>query len=181
MKVTVICSRMIPHPTMPEGFSSMESVAVDGVEMEFVACFSHHNGYHFIPSDSGRATLQAAKDAGRIDHFSGAPHIWKKDYLQLRIPVLKVGQQVRIIPNIDSFKCGEIEQRYTEKRIGVRSAAKKNVIPSVERPSCAVRGVLNGGSAMCGRVGVGGRDCHYEGNCEHQRAGQPTQGEAKSC
>lgn len=49
---------------------------------------------------------------------------------------------------------------------------KKKVIPIVERPACAVRGVLDGGRAICGRVGVGGRSCHYEGKCEHQRADQ---------
>lgn len=46
------------------------------------------------------------------------------------------------------------------------------------RPLCAVRGVLMpiaGGrkyGAMCGNVGVGGRSCHYEDQCEHQRAPQ---------
>ena len=67
---------------------------------------------------------------------------------------------------------------YQSYEQAARSAIKKRVTPSVQRPSCAVRGVLNGGSAMCGRVGVGGRDCHYEGNCEHQGTAQANQGGA---
>lgn len=45
----------------------------------------------------------------------------------------------------------------------------------VERPACAVKGFFppkpgQKYGAMCGNAGMGGRSCHYEGKCEHQRA-----------
>ena len=56
---------------------------------------------------------------------------------------------------------------------------KRKVIPIV-RPACAVKGFFppkpgQKYGAMCGKVGVGGRSCHYEGLCEHQRAAQAAQ------
>lgn len=47
------------------------------------------------------------------------------------------------------------------------------------RPACAVKGYFPPRSgqtfgAMCGHSGLGGRSCHDDGQCEHQRdAGQP--------
>jgi|GEM_PF-6599971 len=45
------------------------------------------------------------------------------------------------------------------------------------RPSCAIKGFFppkpgQKYGAMCGKVGVGGRSCYYEGECVHQRAPQ---------
>lgn len=60
-------------------------------------------------------------------------------------------------------------------------STKRKTIPIVERPTCAVRGLIvaptkQGFGSMCGKVGVGGRSCHYEGKCEHQRAASSAQG-----
>ena len=49
----------------------------------------------------------------------------------------------------------------------------EKVIP-IALPTCAVNGFFppkpgQKYGAMCGNVGVGGRSCHYEGQCEHQR------------
>lgn len=53
----------------------------------------------------------------------------------------------------------------------------------VERPACAVKGFFppkpgQKYGAMCGNAGIGGRSCHYEGKCEHQRAAGQPNGEA---
>ena len=52
------------------------------------------------------------------------------------------------------------------------------------RPSCAVKGYFpprqgQKYGAVCGSAGMGGRSCHYEGKCEHQRIPEAKQGEPK--
>lgn len=42
-----------------------------------------------------------------------------------------------------------------------------------QRPTCAVRGLLHGGRAVCGAVIVSDKSCGFDGQCEHQR--QPAQ------
>ena len=42
-----------------------------------------------------------------------------------------------------------------------------------QRPTCAVRGLLHGGRAVCGAVIVSDKSCGFDGQCEHQR--QPVQ------
>lgn len=56
----------------------------------------------------------------------------------------------------------------------------KKVIKIVARPSCAVKGYFPPApgqtfGAMCGNAGLGGRSCHYTGQCEHQRAHEAKQ------
>lgn len=55
----------------------------------------------------------------------------------------------------------------------------ENVIAATPLPNyteagpvrCAVRGVLQGGKAMCGSVIMGGEFCGHATSCEHQRIG----------
>ena len=59
----------------------------------------------------------------------------------------------------------------------------KKYIKIVERPSCAIKGYFPPATGrkfgeMCGKVSVGGRSCHYEGPCEHQRTQEAKQGDA---
>jgi len=54
---------------------------------------------------------------------------------------------------------------------------KRVIKVKVERPACEIKGFFPPKTgerygAMCGKVGVGGRSCHYEGACEHQRPQQ---------
>lgn len=37
-----------------------------------------------------------------------------------------------------------------------------------QRPSCAVKGVLYGGRAMCGSVIVGDKACGFDGPCQYK-------------
>lgn len=49
---------------------------------------------------------------------------------------------------------------------------------SATKPTCAVRGVLFGGRALCGSGGLGGV-CHSKQPCEHKR--EPQQDQNKTC
>ncbi len=53
------------------------------------------------------------------------------------------------------------------------------------RPACAVKGYFppkpgQTFGAMCGQSGLGGRSCHFTGECEHQRAQEAKQGEQEN-
>ena len=52
---------------------------------------------------------------------------------------------------------------------------------STTKPTCAVRGVLHGGRAMCGAIGVGSDRCHSSRPCQHKLEPVRQPDPAKTC
>lgn len=51
----------------------------------------------------------------------------------------------------------------------------------MNKPKCAVGGMLEGGRAICGRIIVGGVHCGYGGECEHKGPADPEPIAVQAC
>lgn len=102
MIVIANCTRFVPNGN---GLLMGEAVPV-AVEADRVLHTGGRCGYQFGLTPESEKLLAEMHASGAIEWVDDLPHCWKKDFPFLRIPVLKGGQQARIIDG----KCGPIEK-----------------------------------------------------------------------
>lgn len=102
MIVMANCMRFVPTGN---GLRKGEAVQV-AVEVDRVLHTGGHCGYQFGLTAESEKRLADMEASGAIEWADDLPHCWKKDFPSLRIPVLKGGQQARLI----NGKCGQVEK-----------------------------------------------------------------------
>ena len=108
MIVTANCTRLVPC-----GNNTLRGQSVPiQVEADRVVHTGSRNGYRFGLTPESMQKLADMKTRGEFDWEDDLPKCWKKDYRLLRIPVMKGGQQARIIDG----KCGPIEKAVYRSR-----------------------------------------------------------------
>lgn len=108
MQVTANCTRLVP---CGNNTSRGQNVPVQ-VEADRVVHTGGRNGYYFGLTPESMRKLAEMKTRGEFDWEDDLPKCWKKDYQLLRIPVMKGGQQARIIDG----QCGPIEKAVYRSR-----------------------------------------------------------------
>ena len=120
MIVIANCTRFVPNGN---GLLRGEAVPV-AVEADRVLHTGGRCGYQFGLTAESEKRLADMQARGEIEWVDDLPHCWKKDFPFLRIPVLKGGQQARIIDG----KCGPIERavyRHTPRTESLVEKAKR--------------------------------------------------------
>lgn len=103
MKVVANCTIFVPTkvPDLKQGQNVAVSVEADRILKGRGRC-----SYHFGLTAESQKLLADLKASGVIDWADNTPHLLKKDYPALRIPVLQDGQQARLI----DAKCSPAEK-----------------------------------------------------------------------